>query len=245
MSTPTTSPTAAGPAHRDPAGVRAHPGQLARGLGRELHDLVRGDLLDLPRDPVGARHRSDRGHLPGGHRKHRHLVRQHRRPPPQAGGDPGVGRGVVRLLRPRPGPLPGRPGVRVARRGQPAAVGVRRGADARRDRRQPARHRPAHPGHAAGARAPARPRQRPGRHGVRRLVPGDLGDQRPARRLRRDALGAGAGAGRDGRLVPARVAADRARARRGVDGTRTAPRTAGSTCAAPSASSAAYPDCSR
>ena len=41
-----------------------------------------------------------------------------------------------------------------------------------------------------------RPRQRPRRHDVRRLVPRHVGDQRPARRLRRDALGAGAGAGR-------------------------------------------------
>ena len=43
----------------------------------------------------------------------------------------------------------------VARRGQPAAVGVRRGADARRDRGQPARHRAAHAGHPARPRAPA------------------------------------------------------------------------------------------
>ena len=134
MSTPSDRPTAARPADRDPAGVRAHRGQLAGRLGRQLHGLVRGDLLDVPRDPLGAGDRPDRRHLPGGHGRHWHLVRQHRRPPPQAGRDPGVGRGVVRLLRRSLSASTCRPRGRVARRGQPAAVGVRRGADAWRDR---------------------------------------------------------------------------------------------------------------
>jgi len=91
----------------------------------------------------------------------------------------------------------------VARRGEPAAVGVRRGADARRDRGQHPRHRPAHARHPAGARAPARPRQRPGRHHHRRLVPRHLGDQRPARRVRRHALDDPARHGRLGGVVRA------------------------------------------
>ena len=237
--------TQAGPEHREPAGVRARPGQLAGGVGRELHDLVRGDVLDLPRDPFGARHRPDRRHLPRRHGQHRHLVRQPRRPPPQAGRDPGVGRGVVRVLRPGAGPVPRDTGVRVARRGEPHALGVRGGADARRDRRQPARDRVAHPRHPAGAGGGARPCQRPGRHGVRPVVPGDLGDQRPARGLRRHALGARTGAPRDGRVVPARVAADHPGAGDRLAERGRLPRTGASTCEAPSASCAACPACSR
>ena len=77
--------------------------------------------------------------------------------------------------------------------GERAAVGLRRAADARRGRRQPALDRDADPGDTAHPRGPARPGERPGRHDHGRVVPGHLRDQRSAGRRRRHVLRAAAG----------------------------------------------------
>ena len=179
------------PAHRDAAGVRARAGQLAARLGRQLHALVRGDVLGLPGDPLGAGHRPHRRHLPRRHGLDRRVVRQPRRPPPQAAGDAVVGRRVVRAVRrSASGCTSRRPAATFRDPASPLLWTLRRAAHARRHRRRPARHRPADDGDAARPGTAARPGERAGRDDVRRVVPRHLGHQRAARRLRRHAVGA-------------------------------------------------------
>ena len=111
---------------------------------------------------------------------HQHLVRQHRRPPPQEGRHAGLGSGVAgllpRLVRPLPHHAAG--GVHRPRRAAALVLVVLLMASMitgnLRTIALPMGHRPR-------ARAAARPGERAGRHDRRGLVPGDLGDQRAAR----------------------------------------------------------------
>jgi hypothetical protein len=196
-----------GSAAHVPAPAAEHPG----GLGDQLHRLVRGDLLGLSRDQVGVRHGAHLRDLPRVHRRHRDLVRQPRRPPPQEDRDAVVGGGLAAAVRRVPGALPDDPRGDVPRPGQPAAVGVRRPADARGGGRQPAHDRDAHPRDPAHPRGPPGQGQRAGRHGDGPLVPGHVRDQRPAGRRRRHVLRAAAGDRRAG----TRDAAPRLRRRPG------------------------------
>ena len=112
--------------------------------------------------------------------------------------------------------LPRHPRGGVPRPDQRAAVGLRRPAHGRGDGRQPAHHRAADRRDRAGPRGQARPRQRAGGHDVRRQLPRDVGDQRPARGLERHARRAGAGARRR-RAWPSSTCQLAGRARRHVD----------------------------
>ncbi|CAA9293427.1 MAG: Multidrug resistance protein, partial [uncultured Friedmanniella sp.] len=195
--------TGVGPAIRFAAHISARPAEHAGGLGHQLHPVVRGHLLDLPRDPVGVRDRHDRRHLPGRHRPDGHLVRQPGRPPPEEDRHAGLRRGLTGALRGELRRLHGQPAGGLPAHRQPLAVGLRRPADARRDRRQRPHDRAQHAGHAAGAGGGAGPGQRSGGQHHGSLLPGHLGDQRSAGRRRRDVLRAAPGARRAGRLAGA------------------------------------------